>query len=82
MEEFEAVVFEKDELEYKFEYRGISRLTAFSGIFGPSGFHCTDKNNDFSFEYFSRLALLHWKNADKKTQIRKSLRNHTLPSLI
>ena len=34
-------------LKIAFEYLGMSRLTAFSGICGLSGFHCTGKNKWF-----------------------------------
>ena len=41
--------------EHRFEYRGMSRLTAFTVICGPSEFHYTDENQRFLNQKFQRI---------------------------
>ena len=33
---------------FEFEYRGMSKLIALSGISGPSGFHCMEETRNAS----------------------------------
>ena len=37
--------------KYEFEYRGMSRLKALSGISRATGFHCREENHRFSMEH-------------------------------
>ena len=46
--------------KYKLEKLGMSRLIAFSGISGPSGFHCTEKSLNFNGIFQFKWKALDW----------------------